>query len=198
MKSVLEMGKKLEALFTPPFRIEVIHGRMSAERKDEIMYDFREGNIQLLVGTTVVEVGIHAPGATVMVVEQPETFGLAQLHQLRGRVGRGKIQGLCLLMLSENTGDLARKRLDLLIGTSDGFLIARKDLEMRGQGRLLGVRQAGTGEWNLWGAQTDPDLLMGAREEAVEIVDSDPNLSLPGNRPLRPLIEPAWKQPLEL
>jgi len=198
VKSALEMAKRLETLFTPPFRVEVIHGRMTAERKNKIMDDFRKGNIQLLVGTTVVEVGIHAPGATVMVVEQPEFFGLAQLHQLRGRVGRGKIQGLCLLMLSENTGDPARERLDLLIRTGDGFLIAQKDLEMRRQGRLMGVEQAGAGEWNHWAALSNPDLLMGAREEAIRIVDEDPSLALATNQPLRGLVEPEWKRPLEL
>ncbi|MFZ0449494.1 MAG: ATP-dependent DNA helicase RecG [Desulfatiglandaceae bacterium] len=198
MKSALDMAKKLEALFTPPFRVEVIHGRMTAERKNEIMEDFRKGNTQLLVGTTVMEVGIHAPGATVMVIEQPELFGLAQLHQLRGRVGRGKIQGLCLLMLSENTGDLAGERLDLLIRTSDGFLIAQKDLEMRGQGRLMGVNQAGTGEWSQWAALSNPDLLTVAREEAIRIIDEDPGLTRAPYRPLRGLIEPEWGKPLEL
>ncbi len=197
VRSALEMAKRLAALFTPPFRVEVIHGRMAGEKKNEIMDEFRKGHIQLLVGTTVVEVGIDAPGATVMVVEQPELFGLAQLHQLRGRVGRGKIQGLCMLMLSENTGDPARERLDLLTRTSDGFLIAQRDLEMRGQGRLMGVNQAGTGEWSHWAALSDPELLMAAREEAIRIVDEDPDLSLATSRPLRGLIEREWKRPLD-
>jgi ATP-dependent DNA helicase RecG len=198
VKSALHMAEKLKALFTPPFHVEVIHGRMPSERKNEIMEDFRKGHTQLLVGTTVVEVGIHAPGATVMVIEQPELFGLAQLHQLRGRVGRGKIQGLCFLMLSENTGDAAGQRLDLMTRTSDGFLIAQKDLEMRGQGRLTGLKQAGAGEWGQWAALSDPGLLMAAREEAIRIVDEDPGLSRAPNRSLRDLIEPEWRRPLEL
>lgn len=193
LRNALEMSRKLQILFTPPFRVAMIHGRMPSQEKDRIMDAFRRGEIHLLVGTTVVEVGIHAPGATVLVVEQPERFGLAQLHQLRGRVGRGSVRGLCLLMLSEGLPDLARERLEVLTRTGDGFVIAQKDLEMRGQGELMGMRQAGAGEWDRSDILLDPDTLESAREEAKRIAGQDPGLCTPANQPLRGLIAEEGK-----
>lgn len=198
LKNTREMTRKLRILFQPPFHVDMIHGRMSPQKKDGIMEAFRKGEIHLLVGTTVVEVGIHAPGATVMVVEQPERFGLAQLHQLRGRVGRGHVRGLCLLMLSDGLPDAARERLDLLARTGDGFVIAQMDLQMRGQGELMGMKQTGNGEWTRSDMPTDPDALAAAREEAERIAREDPGLCTPANRPLRSLIAEEWKRPLEI
>jgi ATP-dependent DNA helicase RecG len=198
MKNAEEMAEKLNILFSPPFHVELIHGRLSVHRKEEIMEHFRNGNIHLLVSTTIVEVGIHVPNATVMVIEQPERFGLAQLHQLRGRIGRGETQGVCLLMLSEHLSEKAVKRLDILTRSSDGFEIARTDLEMRGQGEIMGMKQAGTGERDVLDAFGDLDLLVAAQEEAEKIVNEDPQFVKSSNRPLKKLLEPEWEKPLEI
>jgi len=192
------MAEKLGTALSPAFRVELMHGRLPGPAKDEIMDEFRNGHTHVIVSTTVIEVGVHVPNATVMIIEQPERFGLAQLHQLRGRIGRGSIQGVCILMLSSNMTDKARERLEILTRSSDGFEIAQKDLEMRGQGETMGVKQAGTGERDLMDAIRDPSLLMAAREEAEKIVRDDPGLIKPSNRPLRDLLEPEWKKPLEI
>lgn len=198
MKNADEMAEKLHALLSPDFRVHLIHGRLPGPVKEQIMEDFRNGTIHVLVSTTVMEVGIHVPNATVMIIEQPERFGLAQLHQLRGRIGRGRIRGVCLLMASRHLTEKARKRLEILTRSNDGFEIAAKDLEMRGQGEALGVRQAGTGERDLLEGFGDPALLMAAREEAEGIVRDDPRFIKPFNRPLKNLLEPEWKKPLEI
>ncbi|MBW2096047.1 MAG: ATP-dependent DNA helicase RecG [Deltaproteobacteria bacterium] len=198
MKNARTMAEKLQALLSPVFRVQLIHGRLPGPLKEEIMEDFRKRGIHVLVSTTVIEVGIHVPNATVMIIEQPERFGLAQLHQLRGRIGRGRVQGVCLLMVSQNLTQKARTRLEVLTRSNDGFEIARKDLEMRGQGEPMGMKQAGTGERDLMDAFGDPNLLMAAREEAERIVRDDPHLVKPSNRALRDLLEPEWKTPLEI
>lgn len=198
MKNATDMAEKLQALLSPAFRVQLIHGRLSGPAKDAIMEDYRNGSIHVLVSTTVMEVGVHVPNATVMIIEQPERFGLAQLHQLRGRIGRGSIQGVCILMLSANITDKAKKRLEILTRSNDGFEIAQKDLEMRGQGETFGVKQAGVGERDLLEGFGDPSLLIAAREEAEKIVREDPGLIKPSNRPLRDLLEPEWKRPLQI
>lgn len=198
MKNARGMAEKLGTALSPAFRVELMHGRLPGPAKDEIMDEFRNGHTHVLVSTTVIEVGVHVPNATVMIIEQPERFGLAQLHQLRGRIGRGSIQGVCILMLSSNMTDKARERLEILTRSSDGFEIAQKDLEMRGQGETMGVKQAGTGERDLMDAIRDPSLLMAAREEAEKIVRDDPGLIKPSSRPLRDLLEPEWKTPLHV
>jgi ATP-dependent DNA helicase RecG len=198
LKDAVEMAGKLENLFSPQFRVALIHGRLPALQKDAIMEDFRNGRIHLLVSTTVVEVGLHVPNASVMVIEQPERFGLAQLHQLRGRIGRGPVQGVCLLMLSEHLTEQARQRLAVLTRSTDGFEIARKDLELRGHGEIMGVKQAGTGEWDVLDVLRDPDLFVAAREEAEKIVQEDPGFTRSSSLPLREILEPEWKKPLEM
>jgi len=198
LKDAVDMAGKLENLFSPLFRVALIHGRLPAPQKDAIMEDFRNGRIHLLVSTTVIEVGLHVPNASVMVIEQPERFGLAQLHQLRGRIGRGPVQGVCLLMLSEHLTEQARQRLAVLTRSTDGFEIARKDLELRGHGEIMGVKQAGTGEWGVLDVLRDPDLFIAAREEAEKIVKEDPGFTRPSSLPLREILEPEWKTPLEI
>jgi len=171
--------------------VGLIHGRLAPGEKDRVMRGFAAGEIDLLVGTTVIEVGVHAPGATVMVVEHPERFGLSQLHQLRGRVGRGSEEGLCLLMLRKDLQPSTVKRLKIFSETTDGFEIAQRDLEMRGQGELMGIRQAGAGELDLGEILREPELLMAASLEAERMVHSDPDLSRPENRILREMAQPA-------
>jgi len=191
LKNALQMHKKLEALFSPRFRIGLIHGRMSPEEKDRVMESFRKGEIDLLVGTTVIEVGVHAKGATTIVIEHPERFGLSQLHQLRGRVGRGKKRGLCLLMAPGGLKQETRSRLKILAENHDGFLIAQKDLEIRGQGKLMGTLQAGTGELDFNEVFRAPELLNAAKKEAVQVMESDPDLSKAENVILRQIVEPT-------
>ncbi len=192
LKNVLDMYKALRKLFAPRYRVALIHGRLTPEEKNRVMHEFREGLIDLLVGTTVIEVGIHAEGATVMVVEHPERFGITQLHQLRGRVGRGEKRGLCLLMMPEGLSDETCSRLKVLTESNDGFEIARKDLEMRGQGELTGLRQAGLGELDFMEVFKEPALLMSAKREGEYILASDPALSRPQNRMLREMIRSSF------
>jgi ATP-dependent DNA helicase RecG len=190
LKNAIEMHTRLTKLFSPRFRVGLVHGRLSAEEKEQVMGEFRKGEVDLLVGTTVVEVGVHAPGATTMVVEQPERFGLIQLHQLRGRVGRGSKQGTCMLMIPKALSDASRERLRVLTETQDGVEIARKDLEMRGQGELMGVRQAGAGELDFREVFMHPELLEAAKREAEELISKDPQLELPEHRMLRDMLAP--------
>jgi ATP-dependent DNA helicase RecG len=177
MENAKDMFHKLKGIVPPKFRIALIHGRLAPAEKNDIMSRFRRGDMDLLVSTTVVEVGVHAPGATVLLIEHPERFGLSQLHQLRGRVGRGSQKGLCLLMLPEKVSEEAFERLKVMTETSDGFEIAQKDLEMRGQGELMGFRQAGAGEIDLMEIMEEPELLMEAKRAAEEIIENDPELN---------------------
>ena len=188
LKNVVEMHERLTQLFEPRFRVGLIHGRLSADQKDRVMEEFRGGRIDLLVGTTVIEVGVHAPGATMMVIEHPERFGLSQLHQLRGRVGRGSRRGLCVLMVSEDSSHESLSRVKVLAESNDGFEIAERDLEMRGQGELMGTRQAGAGELDLGAVFREPELLTAAKEEAQKILRTDPRLLSPENHRIKELI----------
>src|SRR5436853_1468251 len=133
----------------PKFTVGLLHGRMKPEEKDEAMRRFVDGEIKILVSTTVIEVGVDVPNASVMVIEHSERFGLSQLHQLRGRVGRGAEQSYCLLLASEKQTEVARERLGIMEETNDGFRIAEKDLELRGPGEILGTRQAGLPEFQI-------------------------------------------------
>ncbi len=198
LKNALEMHLKLIKLFTPPYCVGLIHGRLSSDEKDRVMEQFRKGRINLLVGTTVIEVGVHAPGATVMVVEHPERFGLTQLHQLRGRVGRGNVKGLCLLMGSEGLSEKSVSRLKVLVESNDGFEISRKDLEMRGHGELMGIRQAGAGELDLREMFREPELLMTAKNEAEKVLAFDPELSKDENRILKKMVRSFSMEPLDM
>ncbi|MBW1922593.1 MAG: ATP-dependent DNA helicase RecG [Deltaproteobacteria bacterium] len=184
LKNVEEMARALGKIYGPRWEVGLLHGRMAPEEKERVMDRFRRGRLPLLAATTVVEVGVHAPRATVIVIEHPERFGLAQLHQLRGRVGRGERGGLCLLVVSAEIPPEARERLEVLVRTRDGFEIARKDLEIRGQGELTGIRQAGSGEVLPAEIFEQPLLLAQARSEAERILDEDPALALPENRGL--------------
>lgn len=198
LKGATEMASRLEKLLSPSFRVGLIHGRLAAREKEAVMAAFRNGKIHVLVGTTVVEVGVHVPSATVMIIEHPERFGLAQLHQLRGRVGRGSEEGLCLLMVSPGLSESALARLQALAAIHDGFEIARKDLEQRGQGELIGMRQAGLGELDLSEIMNEPELLRLAKERADILLESDPDLAHPRHSNLRAFVESILKRPLDL
>ncbi|MBN2126343.1 MAG: DNA helicase RecG, partial [Deltaproteobacteria bacterium] len=191
--NAVDMAENLTRLFSPDFRVGLIHGRLPAEEKIGVMEGFRGGRIHLLVGTTVLEVGVHAPRATVMIIEHPERFGLAQLHQLRGRIGRGEHRGACFLMLGRDLPEKAVSRLEALVEHRDGFEIARADLEQRGHGEFLGLRQAGLGELDPVEIMMEPQLLEEAREAGRSILDRDPELSKPEHAALRAFVDAVLK-----
>jgi ATP-dependent DNA helicase RecG len=158
-------------------RVGLAHGRLPASQKDEVMAEFAEGRLAILVATTVVEVGVDVPAATIMVVEQAERFGLAQMHQLRGRVGRGAGESACLLLYDPPLSEIARQRLDILRRTDDGFIIAEKDLELRGGGDPLGLKQSGFPAYRLADPAAHRDLIAPAADDARLILARDPNLA---------------------
>jgi len=150
----------------PKFSVGLIHGKMKSADKEDIMRRFVKGEIQILVSTTVIEVGVDVPNASVMVVEHAERFGLSQLHQLRGRVGRGAEKSYCVLLTSDKQSEVARQRLGIMAETNDGFRIAEKDLEIRGPGELLGTKQSGLPEFRIANLVRDQKILEAAQREA--------------------------------
>ncbi len=168
--------------------VGLLHGAMKPADKDAVMAAFAADQLKVLVSTTVIEVGVNVPNATVMVIEQAERFGIAQLHQLRGRVGRGDRQSYCLLLHAEPLGATARKRLEMMCATEDGFLIAEKDLELRGGGELMGARQSGMPEFRVAGVPGFEDLLAAARDDAALAIAQDPGLETQRGQSLRTLL----------
>jgi ATP-dependent DNA helicase RecG len=154
----------------PDLRVGLVHGRMPSKAKDKAMQDFKSGATHLLVATTVIEVGVDVPNASLMVIENAERMGLAQLHQLRGRVGRGAVESFCTLLFQRPLSELARQRLETLRDSTDGFAIAQKDLELRGPGELLGTRQTGLAELRVADLIRDADLLPEVRSTAETLL----------------------------
>jgi ATP-dependent DNA helicase RecG len=170
-------------------RVGLIHGRMPAQAKDAVMSEFVEGRISVLVATTVIEVGVDVPAASIMVIEQAERFGLAQLHQLRGRVGRGAKESSCVLLYDPPLSKLATQRLEILRDSDDGFLIAERDLELRGGGDPLGLKQSGFPAYRIADAVAHRDLIEPAADDARLIMNRDPQLTSERGRALRILNE---------
>ena len=177
------LAEELEGL-----SVGLVHGRLKPDEKAATMAAFAAGEIQVLVATTVIEVGVNVPEATVMVIEHAERFGLAQLHQLRGRVGRGEKPSSCLLMFDSNLTETARARLKTLRDTEDGFVIAEEDLRLRGAGEVLGTRQSGLPGFRMADLAVHGDLLAVARDDARLVVDRDPDLASPRGQALRTLL----------
>ncbi len=170
-----------------PSRCELLHGRIPAEEKQEIMERFRRGQSKALISTTVIEVGIDVPNAAVMLIENAERFGLAQLHQLRGRIGRGEHKSYCILLTSDKSKETAAK-LAVLERTSNGFEVAEADWDLRGPGDLLGTAQSGLPALKIGNLKTDADLMRRARAAAMLIFDADPRLELSENQRFQRLI----------
>ncbi|RVJ88382.1 ATP-dependent DNA helicase RecG [Sinorhizobium meliloti] len=168
--------------------VGLVHGRMAGPEKDAVMLAFKNGEIRLLVATTVVEVGVDVPDATIMVIEHAERFGLAQLHQLRGRVGRGDEASTCILLYKSPLSEAGRARLSVLRESEDGFLIAEEDLKLRGEGELLGTRQSGTPGFLIASLEAHADLLEMARKDAAYVIDRDPELTSERGQALRTLL----------
>jgi ATP-dependent DNA helicase RecG len=169
-------------------RVGLVHGRLKGPDKDKAMADFAEGKIDILVATTVIEVGVDVPEASVMVVEHAERFGLAQLHQLRGRIGRGIRASVCILLYAPPLTETARARLSILRETDDGFRIAEEDLRLRGAGELLGTRQSGLPDFRLANLAVHGELLAAARDDAKLALSRDPDLNTPRGKALRILL----------
>lgn len=188
IENVVDYAKKLREALDPSISVAYLHGKMKPSEKNEIMEAFASGNIQVLVSTTVVEVGVNVPNATVMMVENAERFGLAQLHQLRGRVGRGGHQSYCIFISGTKSKD-TKKRLEILKKSNDGFYIASEDLKLRGPGDLFGVRQSGLLEFKIGDIFTDARILQEASEEAAKLEEKDPELQREEHQALRKRLE---------
>ena len=198
LKAATEMAERLQAGPFREFRVGLIHGRLPFDAKDTVMRAFKAGEIDVLVATTVIEVGIDVPNASVMLIEHAERFGLAQLHQLRGRVGRGAAKSFCILLASGPMSDEAKQRLDAMEATQDGFRLAEADLKIRGPGEFFGTRQSGLPEFRTASLVTHVRLLEEARQDALELVTRDPGLRLPEHRALREALVARWRERLEL
>ena len=177
--------KELETMFSPDYRVALLHGKMKPDEKDEVMRGFRAHEFDILVSTTVIEVGVDVPNANLMLIEHAERFGLSQLHQLRGRVGRGQHKSYCVLMLGKAVSDESRERAQIMEQTSDGFKIAEADLAIRGPGEFLGARQSGLPGFKMANLVRDVKILQEARTAAFSVLEKDPNLAKSENAPLR-------------
>jgi ATP-dependent DNA helicase RecG len=198
VRDATQMAEKMRQTLFKDFGIGLVHGRMKAEERDEIMREFRDSKLGILVATTVIEVGIDIPNATVIVVEHAERFGLSQLHQLRGRVGRGPAASYCLLVNRGTGGSVAAERLSVIVKEHDGFKIAEADLKLRGPGELLGTRQSGLADFRLANLARDSRLLMEARNEALAWLEKDPQLKSRESAGMREILKHRWGKRLQL
>jgi ATP-dependent DNA helicase RecG len=198
VRDATQMAEKMRETLFKDFGVGLVHGRLKTEERDQIMRSFRDGKLGILVATTVVEVGIDIPNATVMVVEHAERFGLSQLHQLRGRVGRGAARGYCLLVNRGTGSATAVDRLRAMEREHDGFKIAEADLRLRGPGELLGARQSGLADFRFANLARDTRLLAEARREASAWLDQDPDLRRPTSAGMREILRHRWGKTLQL
>jgi len=196
-KAATQMFEEFQKEVFPEFKLGLVHGRMKAEDKDRVMKEFKEKRFRVLVSTTVIEVGIDIPAATIMLIENPECFGLSQLHQLRGRIGRGEGESYCILLGHPRT-EAGEKRLTTLTNTRDGFQIAEYDLKLRGPGEFFGTRQHGLPELKIGNILTDLKLLEEAREEAFELIRQDPALKDETSLPIKENLKQKFRVGIEL
>jgi len=193
-KALTEGYEALIRRFEPPeFRISIVHGRVKADTRDEEMRRFVEGKTNIMVATTVIEVGVDVPNASVMIIESAERFGLSQLHQLRGRVGRGAAQSYCILMSKDGLNPDAKKRIDTMVRTTDGFQIAETDMELRGPGEVTGTKQSGLIKFKIADLVQDRPMVEAARATASDILTRDPDLQLPEHTELRQFLQSQTK-----
>ncbi len=197
LKSVLELAEKYKTEVFPEYRVEYIHGKMKSKEKDAIMEEFKNGNIDILIATTVIEVGVNVPNASIMVIENAERFGLAQLHQLRGRVGRGEYQSYCILKYQGNS-EIIRKRMEVMSKTNDGFVISEKDLELRGSGEFFGTKQHGLPEFKIANLFEDMEILKMVQSLAIKILEKDPKLEQEENKLLKQMVKEKFQDRIEI
>lgn len=195
-KSAVELVEELRAEYFHDLRLGLLHGKMKSSEKDEVMRLFKDKEIDILVSTTVIEVGVNVPNATLMIIENAERFGLAQLHQLRGRVGRGSHKSYCVLIYDSKT-DVCRQRMAIMEETNDGFKISEKDLEIRGPGEFFGTRQHGLPELKVANLFKHIKILKLAQQEARYILGEDNNLQLKENMALKKEIIDKFKDTLK-
>jgi len=198
VRDATQMAQKMQQTMFKEFGVGLVHGRLKSDERDQIMRSFRDGELSLLVATTVIEVGIDVPNATVMVVEHAERFGLSQLHQLRGRVGRGGAQSYCLLVNRGGPGGVAAERLRVMEKEHDGFKIAEADLRLRGPGELFGARQSGLTDLHFANLARDARLLSAARQEALAWLEKDPELKSKISAGMKQILRHRWGAALEL
>ncbi|HUR71721.1 MAG TPA: ATP-dependent DNA helicase RecG [Candidatus Limnocylindrales bacterium] len=198
VKDATQMAEKMRETLFKDFGVGLVHGRMKVEERDQTMRAFRDGKLGILVATTVIEVGIDIANATVMVIEHAERFGLSQLHQLRGRVGRGQAPGYCLLVNRGTASAVAVERLRVMAKEKDGFKIAEADLKLRGPGELLGTRQSGLADFRLASLTRDTQLLIAARQEALAWLEKDPQLKMKDSAGMRDILKHRWGKRLQL
>jgi ATP-dependent DNA helicase RecG len=194
LKAAVKMYRELSGRIFADLKVGLLHGRLDPELKDQVMRMFQKGELQILVSTTVIEVGVDVPNATVMVIEHAERFGLAQLHQLRGRIGRGAAKSYCILMTGGKITEEGQKRLDIMVKTNDGFQIAERDLELRGPGEFFGTRQAGMPDFRVANIIRDAQLLEAAKREAADVL-TGPNSEISSEEISRALVHmrALWK-----
>ena len=197
LKSVEELYETYKTEVFPEYKVEYIHGKLKQKEKDNIMERFKKGDIDILISTTVIEVGVDVPNSNIMVIENAERFGLAQLHQLRGRVGRGEYKSYCILKY-EGKGETVRKRMKVMCDTNDGFAISEKDLELRGSGDFFGTMQHGLPEFKIANLFEDMKILKLAQEAAIKILSKDPKLEDKENILLKRLIKDKFKTRIEI
>ena len=197
LQSVQKLYEKYKTEIFPQYKVEYIHGKMKAKEKDEIMAKFKQHEIDILISTTVIEVGVDVPNANIMVIEDAERFGLAALHQLRGRVGRGQYQSYCILKY-EGKGETVRKRMKVMCETNDGFIISEKDLELRGSGDFFGTMQHGLPEFKIANLFEDMNILKSVQSVAIRIIEDDTKLEKEKNRLLKDLIRDKFMKRIEI
>jgi ATP-dependent DNA helicase RecG len=198
LKAAVQMAEHLQHAIFPSLRLGLLHGRLKPEEKEGVMRSFKDRELDILVATTVIEVGIDVPNATLMVVEHADRFGLSQLHQLRGRVGRSSHQSCCILLTYGNLPEDAEKRLRVMEATTDGFRIAEADLEIRGPGDFLGTRQSGMPDFRVASILRDGAILEQARSAAFDLLEHDQTLTTPGGMLIKDELLRRWGTRLEL
>ena len=197
LKSATELAKKYKEETFKEYRVECLHGKMKAKEKDEIMNLFKEGKIDILVSTTVIEVGVDVPNASIMIIENAERFGLAQLHQLRGRVGRGEYASYCVLKYTGKS-ETTRQRMETMVKTDNGMIVAEKDLELRGSGDFFGTAQHGIPEFKIANLFTDIEILKEVQSLAISIIQKDPKLEEENNKKLNQLVKEKFTSKEEI
>lgn len=197
LKAVTTLYEKCQKETFSNYRVEYIHGKMRPKEKDDIMNRFKNGEIDILISTTVIEVGVDVPNASIMIIEDAQRFGLAQLHQLRGRVGRGEYKSYCVLKYNGN-GQNTKERMKVMCETNDGFVISQKDLELRGSGDFFGTAQHGIPDFKISNLFTDMDILKLAQEAAISIVDKDRKLEKKENKLLKELVKDKFTDRIEI
>ena len=195
--SVIELAEEYKNKVFKDYKVEYIHGKMRPKEKDEIMQKFKDGEIDILISTTVIEVGVNVPNSSTMIVENAERFGLAQLHQLRGRVGRGEYQSYCILKYNSGS-DVVRERMKIMQDTNNGFIIAEKDLELRGSGEFFGTKQHGLPEFKIANLFEDMPILQTVNAVANRIISEDPELKMKKNKEIREVISKKFESRIDI